>query len=137
MKSTTKRNLIIGTSALIIFASGSALGVKAQSANWLSQISTEAAVAIDAAGKSKTDQLANNIQVEIQASVRKNINPVIEQKKTDMQNQLQAYFDLKTSVITDSPSYKSAVADLDRIQGLLLDNYKLEIDKAFAGQQLQ
>lgn len=134
MKSKTKRNIIIGVSALTIFLTGSLIGVKAAQTDWATQISIDSSAAINSAAKSKTDALTLNIQSQIQSAVTAKINPIIDAKKLDIQTLLQVYFDSKTNVITDSASYKAAVADLDRIETNLLAGYKAQIDQAFAGQ---
>jgi hypothetical protein len=128
--SKVKRNWIIGIFAFVIFLSGSVVGKAAT--DWLTQLKTDNVVAIDAAGKTKADALTQDIQTSISGSVKTKISPMVEQKKTEIQSQLQAYFDSKAStMVTNSPQYQAAVADLERIEPLLLDNYKSQIDAAF------
>ena len=134
MKTKIKRNIIIGVSALSIFAAGSFAGVKAASTTWLDQLSVDSANSMDTAGKAKTNELTSNVQAEIQTTVKAKMNPILTAKEADIQTQLQAYFDSKTTNITDSPSYTAAVADLDRIETNLLAGYKAQIDAAFAAQ---
>lgn len=133
-KSKMMRNIIIGASTLVIFLTGSLVGVKADQSNWLDQLSKDSANAIDTAAKTKANDLTVNVQTEIQNAVKSKITPILDAKKADIQAQLQAYFDSKTTDITNSAGYKASVADLDRIETNLLAGYKAQIDQAFAGQ---
>lgn len=129
-----KKTIIIVSiiSGLALFGTGSLVG--AQTLSWKDQISVNAASSIDSAGKAKADALTTNVQASIESAVEQKVNPIIDAKKQDMTNQLQSYFDQKTSTITDSQDYKDAVADLDRIESVLLTQYKAQIDAAFSGQ---
>jgi hypothetical protein len=132
MKKKTKNIIILSVSAIAIFATGSVVGATAPS--WLDQISVDSANQIDSAGKAKVAALTSDVQGQIIASVRAKMAPMVEAKKTDLQNQIQAYFDQKASAVTNTPEYQAAVADLDRIETNLLEGYKAQIDKAFAGK---
>lgn len=127
-----KKAIIFILSAVILFGAGRFVG--AQSESWQTKLSVDAASTIDQAGKAKVDELTANLQDNISSQVMAKADPLIEAKKQDLTDAIQAYFDSKVSTITDSQQYTDAVADLDRIETNELANYKTQIDKAFAGQ---
>jgi ribosomal protein S13 len=132
MKSKTKKIIVATVSALTIFVTGSLVG--ASGLNWFDQISVDAAKTIDSAAKSKTDELTTDIQTKIHDRVKEKITPEIDARKMKIQADLDAYFNQKVDTLADTQQYEDSVKDLDRIEGVLLDNYKAEIDKAFVGQ---
>ena len=133
MNTKTKKIIIVTLSALGIFATGSLVGT-ASGLDWMTQISVDAANTIDSAAKNKTTELTADVQAKIKEKVRGKINPEIETRKTQIQSDLDAYFNQKVGTLTDTQQYADAVKDLDRIKSVLLDNYKAQIDQAFAGQ---
>jgi hypothetical protein len=131
IKMNKKTIIILILSGLALFGAGSFVGA---SSDWKTQLSVDSANDIEQAAKAKSDALTTNIQANIAASIKQRVNPIVDKKKQDIADQLQAYFDQKTNTITDSQAYKDAVADLDRIENSYLTKYKAEIDAAFAGQ---
>lgn len=126
-----KKLIILIVSAIILFSAGTVLG---SNISWQDQLSIDASNEINQAAKAKTDGLTDDIQANIGIMVKERVDPIIQTKIQELETEIQNYFDSKIDGIAESQAYTDAVADLDRIQSVLLANYKTKIDQAFAGQ---
>jgi hypothetical protein len=132
MNKNTKKIAIVSLIGVSVFLVGSIVG--ATGADWFTKMSVDASKEIQSAGNSKTVELVTDVDTKIQEKVKEKIDPIIEAKKANIQVELQKYFDEKLNGLTDSDEYNAIAAELDRIEGVLLDQYKRQIDNAFDGK---
>jgi hypothetical protein len=133
-KKSRKKAIIISSILGFALLLTGAIVVSGSQSDWLTEISRDAANDISNAGNTTTDTLLTDVDTKIKNKVIQKADPVIEEKMRQLQAELQAYFDAKLNDVTDTAEYDAVIADLERIKGVMLDNYKREIDAAFQGQ---
>jgi hypothetical protein len=134
-KKTLKRGLIALGAVVIIsgaFAFGS-LSSKADS-GWRQDVVTKANSEIGQAGYDKKNEIIQNLDTAIDNRIGALADNKIEEKKDEVTQQLEDYFNSKVDSIANTSEFTSLDGEFETLAQSIIDRYKRELDTAFANR---
>ena len=133
MKKLIKKLLVV-IGVVVLILGSFMLGAYAAGNTWKSKVLSKASTDIGKAGYEKKEALLTNIDAVIEERVLAQKNPTIQEKQTEVENELDTYFDGKVTELMQSEEFDTLDSEIDVIKTDVVDRYKAEIDAAFVGK---
>lgn len=104
------------------------------SSDWQTSEANKAQAEMQKTASDTTTSLSNGVSTDINSTIDSQVSAEIKKQQDELNQLLQQYYDLKLQGLTDTQQYKDLVAKIDYYKQWAFDNYKQQIDQAFAAQ---
>ena len=133
MKKLNKK-IITVLAMVVLIVTSFALGTFANNTPWKDTFTLEASQKINSAGHFKKIELLENIDDVISTAVIEAKTPMIENKQSLVEDELDNYFNLKLNELVNGENDEELDAELDSITTNIIERCKVDIDAAFVGK---
>jgi hypothetical protein len=135
LKKATKIS-IISALGLGVFASGffgKDIVTKASS-DWQTNAINQAQAELKGAADDKAQELSTQASTDINATVSAAVSNDLESRQAELNKLMEEYYKMKLAGLTDTQAFKDIETQIANIQEWALNQFKTQIDQAFATQ---
>lgn len=100
--------------------------------DWLNEVLNNAVEKVHGKGRVKTDELKTQLSSGLGELIKQKVEPEVTEMETRLETELDAYFQEKLNLVTETEGYQEVKASLTIIEQQAINLYKAELDKAFA-----